>query len=531
MSHKRLNPNVSRRTLVRRLPAAAVGLMVAGQPELATTGMASRRTLRSVNQETRSGGTLLAALPVDVVNFDPFLVGGTHGYMLARGLYNTLTRYDENLQPQPELATTWEFSEDGRQLTLNLRTGVQFHSGRELTADDVVFSLQVAQDEEYAALLRALVLPITAEASNDSTVVLSTEEPYAAMFDAVDGLFIVDRETAQPRFPETGVGTGPFKQGQLVPGDFARFDRFDDYWGGPALLDAFELRSTPDLTAMAIGFESGSVDVAWRLNYQDYVRLEESGDYTMLPGAEAALFYDLTIDTTHPILSDKRVRQAINWAIDRQRFVDIVLQGIVGPTSVPYPEASLAYDAELANTFEKDLDRAKALITDAGYPDGFEATIMTSTKRNPGMIELAQVLQADLGTIGVEVTIEDLEPTVYDPRYLDGDFDIAVHTFGRANKDPANLFSGAVAWYTDPARNPSKFQSDRYTDLVEEGATTLDSVRRAEIYREITLLIQDECFCIPVAQQPRTWGLQEDVKDFVYTPDNMPLWHRVWLDR
>jgi len=521
---------VNRRRLVRNASAATAGLMIASQPAFAR-GAAPSGARRLALQEVKSGGTLLAALPVDVTNFDPFLTGGTHGYMLARGLYNTLTRYDNDLQPQPELATDWAFSEDGLQLTLNLRSGVKYHSGRDFTADDVLFSLQAAQDETYAALNRALLLPITATAPSPTAVILSTEQPYAAMFDALDGLFIIDKETAEPNFPETGVGTGPFKQGELIPGDFARFDRFDDYWGGPAPLDAFELRPTPDLAAMAIALESQSIDVAWRLNYQDYVRLQESGDFTMLPGAEAALYYDIAMDTTHPVLSDKRVRQAVNWAVDRQRFVDTILNGIVGSTSIPYPQASLAYEEELANKFQKNLDQAKALITEAGHPDGFTAKLMTSTKRNPGMIELAQILQADLGTIGVTLEIEDLEPTVYDPRYLDSDFEMVIHTFGRANKDPATLFGGARAWYTDPALNPSKFTSDRYAELVNQGATTLDMARRKEIYHEITVLIQDECFCFPVAEQPRVWGMAGHVKDFVYSPDNMPLWHQVWLDK
>jgi peptide/nickel transport system substrate-binding protein len=278
--------------------------------------------------------------------------------------------------------------------------------------------------------------------------VLSTERPYAAIFDALDGIYIVDRETAEPAFPQRGVGTGPFKQGPRVPGDFARFDRFDDY-----------------------------------------------------------------------------------WAVDRKRFVDVVLRGIVEPTSIPYPRASLAYDGELANKFQKDLSRAKDLLAQAGHPRGFEATIMTSRKRNPGMVELAQILQADLRTIGVNFKIEDLEPTVYDKRFVAGEFEIAVHTFGRANKDPATLFGGAIVWYTDPKRNPSRFQSERYAKLVAEAATTLDRAKRRDIYREITLLIQDECFTIPIAEPPRVWALQRHVQDFAYSPDNTPLWHRIWLAR
>jgi peptide/nickel transport system substrate-binding protein len=509
------------------LPAATL-VALEGFP----LGRAASAASPAAGGAPKKGGKLTAALPVDIVNFDAYLGAYTHMYMLQRALFNTLTHYNDKMEPQPELATEWKFSADGLSLALQLRKGVKFHSGREFSAEDVLFSLAAMQDAKYGALQRGLMLPLKAEAKDKFTVVFSAGKPYAAIFDALDALFIVDKETAAPRFPQKAIGTGPFKQGQWVPGDFARFDRFDGYWGGPAHLDTLEVRPMPDLAAMAVSLETGAIDVAWRLNYQDYVRLRNIKKFQMLPGAEAGFFYDLTINTTTPAFKDKRVRQAINWAVDRKRFVEVVLRGVVEPTSIPYPRASVAYDADLAKTYAvKDLARAKDLIAQAGFPRGFEATLMTSQKRNPGMIELAQILQADLKTIGVNLKIEDLEPPVYDKRFVDAQFEIAVHTFGRANKDPGVLFGGAIVWYTDPKRNPSRFQSDRYTALVSEGSTTLDRAKRKAIYREITQMILDECWCIAIAEQPRVWGVAPHVKNFAYSMDNNPLWHGVWMDK
>lgn len=504
----------------------------AGNPTAAPAqSSAHASTTSSAAGQPKTGGQAVLAIPVEVVNYDPFLGAGTHGYMLARGVYNTLTRYDNHLKPQPELASSWQFSSDGLQITLNLRHGVKFHSGREFTADDVVFTLQKAQDPTYAALNRGLVAPLSATAKDKYTVVFSTKTPYAAVFDALDGLFIIDKDTAQPHFLQKAVGTGPFKQGARVPGDYARFDRFDGYWNKPAYLDSFELKTMSDIQARAINFESKAIDMVWQLDYPDYIRLQKTNHYDMLPGAEGAIYYDITINTTRPTFKDKRVRQAINWSIDRQRFVNVVLKGIVAPTSIPFPKASFAYDEALATKFHKDLNQAKSLLKQAGADKGFTATLMTSSKRTPGFSDLAQMLQADLKTVGVNLTIQDLEPTVYDRNFPKGEFDIALHTFGRANKDPATLFGGAIVWYTNPKTNPSHFQSDQYAKLVEQGATTIDVAKRKEIYHQITLLIQDECFCIPVASQPRVFGTQKYVQDFAYTLDNMPLWHRLWLNK
>ena len=529
MNHEWRGPAVSRRTVLGSLVSLPAALAALDAFPFGRTAWAAQT---APGAAAKKGGKLIAALPVDIVNFDPYLGAYTHMYMLQRALYNTLTHYNDKMEPQPELATEWKFSSDGLALTMQLRKGVKFHSSREFSAEDVIFSLAAMQDAKYGALQRSLVLPLKAEAKDKSTVVFSTEKPYAAVFDALDAIFILDKETAAPRFPQKAVGTGPFKQGQWVPGDFARFDRFDGYWGGPAHLDTLEVRPIPDPAAMAVNLESGAVDVAWRLNYQDYVRLRNTGKFQTLPGAEAGFFYDLTINTTTPAFKDKRVRQAINWAVDRKRFVEVVLRGVVEPTSIPYPRASVAYDAGLAKTYAaKDLARAKDLIAKAGFPNGFEGTLMTSQKRNPGMIELAQILQADLKTIGVNLKIEDLEPPVYDKRFADGQFEIAVHTFGRANKDPGVLFGGAIVWYTDPKRNPSRFQSDRYAKLVDDGAATLDRAKRKAIYHEVTQMILDECWCITIAEQPRVWGLAPHVKNFAYTLDNNPVWHAVWMDK
>lgn len=531
-----LNPrprtrHLDRRSLLKAVPVSAAGL---GLSALATPGVQAAHAASSLAaaQETPSqGGTVIAALPVEVTTYDPFLGGSNHGYLIARGLYNTLTQLDDSFTPQPELATDWSFSEDGLSLTLNLRQDVTFHSGRPFTSADVLFSFAAAQNPDYAALNRGLVSPISVEAVDDFTVVLSTETPYPAIFDALDGTFIVDSETAEPRFPEVGIGTGPFQQGERIPGEYARFDRYDGYWGGPAPLDAFEARPIPDAAALALALETRSVDLVWRIGYRDYVRLRDDGGFEASPGAEAAIFYDLTINTTHPALSDKLVRQALNWAIDRDRFVDAVLLNIVGPTSVPYPSQSFAYNEEQATTYTKDLDRAAALLAEAGLADGFSFNLMTSSSLNPGLGELSQILQADLATIGVTVNIEDIESATYSERFPAGEFEVAVHTFGRANKDPATLFGGAVVWYTNPETNPTRFDSDTYRDLVDQGATTIDPDARREIYHAVTELILDESFTIPIAEQPRVWAWLPEVRDFTYTLDNMPRWHTVWLDR
>ena len=498
-------------------------------PALAT-GLVSGVTRRQASAANR-GGRLVAGLPVDILNYDPFLGAvGTHQYMLARGIFETLTRYNEKLEPQPELATSWNISDNGLQLTLNLRKGTKFHSGREFTADDVVFSLRTVQDPKYAALNRPLALPLTAEAKDKYTVTLSTEKPYAAIFDALDGLFIVDRDTAEPGFPQKAVGTGPFKQGQRVPGDFARFERFDDYWGGPAPLDGFELRPVPDLSALAISLESGALDVAWRLSYPDYVRLRNTGKFQVLPGAPAASYYDLTLNTTTPVFKDKRVRQAIYQALDMEAIKSRIMGGTSHIAGTMVAPGINGYDAKLDVRLPFNPDASKKLLAEAGYPSGFEIGMDCPNDRYVNDEKICQAIVGMLARVDIKVNLLAQTRTKYFEKILSRNTTFSILGWQPLSYDAHSTLQDVINTPVDKVGtyNVGSFSNARIDALTNQIEVEGDPAKRQALISEALGMHKAEIGHIPLHQAGLAWGVRKGVSVVLRNDDSLELrWVKV----
>ena len=477
----------------------------------------------------KRGGTLTFIRTAEIQNFNPTFINPGH-YPFLRALYNTPVRYDQNVNPVPDLTEKFELSGDGLSLKLELRKGVQFHSGRELVADDVTFTLEWFRDPKNSSPVRAAVdLVKRVETPDKHTVVLGFNAPNPGVFDMLDLLFIVDKDSVDT-FSNTGVGTGPFKLAEYRPGDVARFVPFKEYWEtGKPYLDEFVLRQVPDAQAMAIQLESGAADVIWLPTFNDLARFGQDPRFQTSPGAPGAFFFDIAVNTSVPDLSDKRVRQAISYVVDRERFTRTALQGIVEPTSLPVPKTSWAYFPDLEGIHKRDVDKAKQLMAEAGKSAGFEVVLLTSSKRAAGMGELAQILQNDLAQIGIRAKIEDVEVAVYEPRSREGVFDLKIHSYGRANKDPGTLFTGAIAWF--PKGSWTKIDDPVYAAMIERAGSLVDREQRKAEYRKIIEHVLDQCFTIPICEQPRAFAWRSQVKDFAVTLDNIPIVSDVWLDR
>jgi peptide/nickel transport system substrate-binding protein len=525
-------PGVTRRRFLQLTAAsAAVGGVLAAcrtpSPPAGSAATAAAASPRSVGP--RRGGTLTYAHASDLFSFDPSHLS-TGNYPMLYQLYNTLIRLDDKQQPHPELAASWALAPDGLSMNLTLRPGVRFHDGQELIADDVLATVQHYQDPKNTATIRGLTLVIAhATATDRHTVKLEFARPAPAIFDLLDQIFII-QHNATAALKTKPVGTGPFRLAAWQPGDQARFERFPDYWKpGLPLLDAVIVKPIPDAQSMALNLVAGSVDVAEQPAFSELQRIRENGALEVLTYADGATVQDLLLNVKQPPFDNKLVRQAMNFAVDRQRFVGIYTGGAGQPWRLPVPKISLAYVPELEQSSSFDLDKARTLLAQAGYASGFSATMVTSSGGFlPGSLELAQILQADLTKIGIRLTISDLEESVARPKLVNGDFQIAGHFYGRSNRDPSSVFEGTLAWRPDT--NASRFSSKAYTDLLAEGSAALNGDDRRRIYRDVARLVVDEAFALPVAGVPRTFGIRRNVRDFGWNLDGFAKLEATWLE-
>jgi peptide/nickel transport system substrate-binding protein len=429
------------------------------------------------------------------------------------------------------LAETWEQSADARQLTLNLRKGVTFHSGRELTGDDVVYNMNRALDRKITAgILTGFVPPDTTfEVADKYTVMVKSKQPWPAIFDWLQVLNIVDKVTQDgPDSKSKAVGTGPFQLAEWVPGDRLRYTRNKSYWQtGRPYLDEIMISIARDDASMTAQLEAGSLDLVAGPSITEFNRLKSNTSYQAVLMPNAGTFHQFQPNVTIAPLDNKIVRQGLSYAIDRKRIAETILAGITAPRSLPWPTSSPAYDATKDATFLFDLDKARALLAQAGVSNLELDFVYANTL--PEYALMGQVYQSDLAKIGVKLTLKQLELTalfdsIHNQTYK------GLYTLGDswANMDPISLFtSGASA---NVGGNNAGFKEPRYAELVNTAATEPDAAKRKALYAQINDYVLDQAFEMPVAGNIDRILATAKVKNIGHRRNSVWSLTDTWLD-
>jgi peptide/nickel transport system substrate-binding protein len=325
--------------LATTAPAAAPATAASASTTVsaAPTAANASGTPTSVPQaQGKPGGTLRVGMIGDL--------GTLEGQQVTQASVNVsflafdrLIDYDEKLTPQPMLAESWDVSSDLTQFKLNLRKGVQFHTGREFTSDDVKYNLLRVRDPKLAGLVGAAATESAWFTSIDTTdkytIVLKSDKPRPGAFDFFEYFNIQDKDTAEGPDARTKiVGTGPFTFVEWVQGDHFTFTRNKNYWqSGRPYLDGVSITVFKDASAQILQLEAGALDLADSPPVRDSARLRQDPQYTYLGTFIGGQYFCVFINTSVTPLDNKVVRQALDYALDRQRFADSVMLNLVGP--------------------------------------------------------------------------------------------------------------------------------------------------------------------------------------------------------
>lgn len=463
-----------------------------GQPATVTTAAASN----AGTPQPTPGGTLRAVKTGDIAPIDPHYHSPGNG-LGAWILYDTLTGYDDNLKPIPILAERWEQSADQRTMTLFLRKGVSFHSGRDLTADDIIYNLNRLSDPKAntAGIIPGFVPPGTTwEAKDKYTVVIQAQQPWVSIFDFMLVFNIGDKDTLEgPDVKSTGVGTGPFTMAEWVPGDHVVYAKNKNYWqSGRPYLDAIHLSIAKDTTAQTVQFESGAHDFSLNPPINDFIRVKSNPNYQAILLPNPAAFFILQPNPTVKPFDDKRARQALNHAVDRKRVVDSLLQGVGTPYDLPWPPGSPAYEPEKDSIYNHDLDKAKALFTEAGMiGTSFE---MLANNTNAVYGPMLEILQGDLNSIGVAMNITQMDIAAMLGRMNAHQFQVYAAGDNWSNFEPVTPLSADAS--LNYRVNNADFHDDTYTRLVSTAAMEPDAGKRKQLYSQINDVLLDQSFDI-----------------------------------
>lgn len=377
----------------------------------------------------RQGGTITFVYSPTIIDLDVHgdNVGTTNE--VSHYYYETLFDRDENQEVHGHLATDAELSDDGLVHTLTLQEGVTFHDGNEFNAEVVVWNINRKMDNELP--LWDLFPLDNIEAVDDMTVDITLTRPspglYGLLASRVWSMYNptwVD-EVGEDALSEDANGTGPFRLVEYVPNEIMRLERNEDYWQeGLPYLDEVIFRVVPDINTRATMIESGEADVALALSMQDIQRFSEAEDGPKVVLGTPSLQYYITINTQLAPLDDVSVRQALNHAVDKEGIIQTVFLGEYAEvaTAVYLPRVIDGYSD--AGAYEYDPDRARELLEETGWvengdgireKDGEQLTINLLTRRGhtTGDIEIAELVEAMLGEVGVNCEVEIQESATF----------------------------------------------------------------------------------------------------------------------
>lgn len=450
--------------------------------------------------------TLVYALNTDVQSLDPQIQNDTTSEQVVKMLYNTLLKFEDDGTVVGDLAESWSVSEDKLTWTFNLKQGVKFHNGKELTSADVKATFDRALNAEAGGLRTTEIIKMftAVEAPDPYTVTITTDGPYGPMESLMCNmsLGIMDADYIEQYGLDLGTsvegenGTGPFKVVSWERDQEIVVERFDDYFGTPAKLQTVVYTVIPEAASRVIALETGEVDVIDKPTNEDLERLEaDTENYTVLrkPTISQRLF---RFGCNDPIISNTKVRQAIVYAIDRQAIIDALFTGSAYPSTAPLAPVTFGY-SDLGE-IEQDLELAKSLLAEAGYPDGFDTKIIT-TERYQNGIELAEIISQQLAEIGINAEIEVWEWSALSASWngiTADEFDQPIFIMG-AGPSMRDADGGLRGLYTTSEtglndRNYGFYSNAEVDALIEQGMQETDQQKRVEIYKEAMEILYRE---------------------------------------
>jgi peptide/nickel transport system substrate-binding protein len=480
--------------------------------------------------QPKPGGTLRVGVPSDIVSLDGIVRGGGP-YESIWLIYDRLVKYDLQSRPQPLLAESWEVTPDFKQVKFNLRKGVTWHSGREFTSDDVKWNILRVRDPKvgFGDFAAPSSWWTTIDTPDKYTIVLKSEESRPAMFDFFQNFNLGDQPTLEgPDAKTKAVGTGPFTFVEWAQGERIRLARNPNYWQtGKPYLEAIDVSIRTDVQALLVAIETESIDLLRTQQFRDVARLRDDGKLQVILHPSPGTFFEFAFLVTAKPFDNKLVRQAFNWAIDRQRIADQTLFRFAQPLNLQWSPSSPAYDDSKNKTYTFNLDRARSLLDQAGASN-IETEVIVQPALPLNTLGSLQVYQADLAKIGVKLSIKTMDPAAWANSVLSNSYN-AMYATGdvSAHLYPVNNLSGPT-WRVKP--NNTNFDTPEWTDLQKQVAVEADPLRQKALYARLNDYILDQSFAMPIATNPQILVATSRLKGLEPTLYGGWLFTDAWLD-
>lgn len=453
---------------------------------------------------------LNVASMVDPEGLDPQKTSATSTYEVTTNIFESLVTYDENWNVQPRLAKDWTVAEDCMSITFKLRDDVKFHNGRQMTAEDVKFSIERLHEDDspkkkyYKNIVDCVI-------EDDFTITFKTETPDPVLLTsfAYPWSVVVPKECVDT-LKTNPVGTGCFKFVEWTPQQDLKLTANEDYYDGAPKIANVHFQIVPDATTAMVGIMDGSFDLVEVSGYSVDPIKDNKGVSIYSKGVNAVAVLGMNLDNEY--LKNEKVRQAMASAIDKDEIINATSDGF-GDKVGSYLPSSAAEYIDTNDVMPYDLEKAKTLLAEAGYPDGFSIGL-TLPKDYATYTNIGQVIADQLEKINVHCKIEMVEWAEWMQNvYTDKKYDMTVmaNTGRLSAYDFISRFNSASGDYIS-------FKTGEADEILAKLKTELDETERVKLVQEFQMLIAEKVPVVPIESQLRLYAMNASLKGFAVYP-------------
>ncbi|MCM3571149.1 ABC transporter substrate-binding protein [Neobacillus mesonae] len=497
---------------------------------LVATGCAGISGDSDVSGDAKSDGSnskkqeMTVANDVGIISLDPY--GSAHGepatILAATQIYDTLVKNDGN-KLVPSLATEWKQPDD---LTwvFKLRDDVTFHDGTKLTAKDVKASLEqlVTRKESPLTVLWAQLDSV--EATDDTTVTIKTKTPLGNLLYNLTLLYITPADQATSKdFFRKPIGSGPFRVESFQPDQDLKLSGNKDYWDGAPKLDSLTIKNIPENAARMTAIETGEIDATWTIPADLIDQLKQNKEINIMD-TPSYFYYFNWFNSSEKPFDDVRVRKAMWYALDTKAIVKDLFGDTAEVMKAPIPSSIFGFSEQ--TPYEYNPEKAKQLLKEAGYPDGFETRMIWSKGSGPQILELQKALTSYWDKIGVKIVPDQLERAEWIEKLTALDWNMDLQTNAVISGD-ADYTLGRL--YISQA-NRNGYKNEKLDELLIKAKQSTDADKRAQFYDQANKIIWDDAVGIFPLQLKQIYAVRKNVKGLEASPTGAPNFHKVSIE-
>jgi len=453
-------------------------------------------------------GEIVVAQTLEPTTIDPNMDTLILIQSIMANMFDPLVQFDAEMNLVPALAESWEMK-DPVTYEFKLRKGVKFHNGQELTSADVKYTVEWILDKENKSKqVRYFKYIDAVETPDDYTVVIKLADPYAPMLSNLSMLWIVPKKTIEEmgreKFAKNPIGTGAYKFVEWLKDQRLVMEANEDYWRGAPKIGRVVWRTIAEDSTRLAELRTGGVDIAIRVPVAQVGLLEKDENLKVVSVPTLRTKW-VTLNTWGEPFSDKRVRQALNYAVDKEEIVKALYEGSAHIAGQPYAPAVLGYNPDV-KPYPYDPEKAKTLLAEAGYPDGLEVVLDVD---EPVHQEPAQAIAGQLAKVGIKVQVNIGDPDQLWEKFLAKEMESTYMMHCNNILLDADYCTGL---HFDSQRRGLYYNSPETDELIVAGAQASDRAERSGIYHELAAKLHEEAPVIFLWELNDVYGINKRVQ-------------------